>query len=104
MRCSAGADDLDVDLLTEARQVRPAARDGYGPVVSDSAPPGRAATFARRYWWVQVAVGVCLLTLAAYRTVERSNGWAVLAGIWVVLGLIQITIGLLLRHEGRRGG
>jgi type VI protein secretion system component VasK len=72
--------------------------------VPDSASSGRAATFTRRFWWLYVVIGVCLLAVAACRTVERSDGWAVSAGIWVVIGLSQLGIGLLGRRESLRAG
>ena len=62
----------------------------------------RRAALVQRLWWANLVLGLVFFALAGRRLVMRDDGWGVFFGFWVVLGLIQIGVGLLNRRAGRR--
>jgi hypothetical protein len=79
-------------------EVRVGAAAGYVGVMTAA----RRAEIFLRLWWVYLVLAVGYFVLAGFDAVSRDRGWRVELGFWIVLGLSFGTIGVLLRHVGRR--
>ena len=81
----------------EGLPVQPA---GYVPTVN-SAPDGRPLS-AYRFWWLYVLLALGNFALAVRWAVDHDRAWGVNVGIWTVLGLCFLGMGLVFRHQGRK--